>query len=77
MVRFTKKGGVRFSLGSHQLARVFSLSDHAKVKFEITESRRMWYRCGALGQSNQVDQLKLLQKITLMKICEFCGDMSK
>ena len=27
----------------------------------------MWYRCEAMGQSNQVDQLKLLQKITLMK----------
>ena len=27
----------------------------------------MWYRCEAMGQSNQVDQLKLFQKITLMK----------
>ena len=33
--------------------------------------------CEALGQSNQVYQLKLLQKITLLKICEFCEDMSK
>ena len=27
----------------------------------------MRYRCEAMGHSNQVDQLKLLQKITLMK----------
>ena len=37
----------------------------------------MWYRCEAMGQSNQTYQLKLLHKITLMKICEFCEDMSK
>ena len=37
----------------------------------------MWYKCEAIGQSNQVHQLKLLQKITLMKVCEFCEDMSK
>ena len=30
-----------------------------------------------MGQSNQVDQMKLLQKITLIKDCEFCEDMSK
>ena len=36
-----------------------------------------WYRCEAMGQSNQVDQHKLLQKIALIKICEFCEDMSK
>ena len=29
-----------------------------------------------MGQSNQVHQLQLLQKITLMKNCEFCEDMS-
>ena len=27
----------------------------------------MWYKCEVMGQSNQVHQLKLLQKITLMK----------
>ena len=37
----------------------------------------MWYRCKALGQSNQVHQLLLLQKVTLMKNCDFCEDMSK
>ena len=37
MVRFTQ-GVVGFSLGSHQLASVFSVSDHAKFKSEITES---------------------------------------
>ena len=30
-----------------------------------------------MGQSNQVDPLKLFQKITLMQNCEFCEDMSK
>ena len=30
-----------------------------------------------MGQSNQVDQLKLLKKIALMKNCDFCEDMSK
>ena len=29
------------------------------------------------GQSNQVHQLKLLLKITLMKNSQFCEDMSK
>ena len=33
--------------------------------------------CEAMGQSNQVDKLKLLQMITLMKNCDFCEDMSK
>ena len=37
----------------------------------------MWYRFEAMGQSNQVDQLKLLQKIMRMKNCEFYEDMSK
>ena len=37
----------------------------------------MWYRCEAIGQSNQADQLKLLQNITLMTNCEFCEDLSK
>ena len=37
----------------------------------------MWYRCEALGQSNQVHYLQLLQKVTLMKNCDFCEDMSK
>ena len=37
----------------------------------------MWYRCKALGQSNKVHQLQLLQKVTLMKNCDFCEDMSK
>ena len=37
----------------------------------------MWYRCEAMGKSNQVHQLKLLQNITLMKNCDFCEDMSK
>ena len=37
----------------------------------------MWYRCEAMGQSNQVDQMKLLQEVTLMKNCDFCEDMSK
>ena len=37
----------------------------------------MWYRCEAFGQWNQVHQLQLLQKITLMKNCEFFEDMSK
>ena len=37
----------------------------------------MWSRCEAIGQSNHVDQLKLLQEITLMKNCEFCEDMPK
>ena len=30
-----------------------------------------------MGQSNQVDQLKLLQKVTLMKNCDFFEDLSK
>ena len=37
----------------------------------------MWYRCEDLWQSNQVHQLQLLQKVTLMKNCDFCEDMSK
>ena len=37
----------------------------------------MWYNCEALGQSNQVHQLQLLQKVTLMKNCDFSEDMSK
>ena len=37
----------------------------------------MRYRREAMRQSNQVDQLKLLHKITLMKHCDFCEDMSK
>ena len=37
----------------------------------------MWYRCEAMGQSNQLDQLKLLQEITLMKNREFCEHMLK
>ena len=37
----------------------------------------MWYGCEAMGQSNQVDRLTLLQEITLMKNCEFFKDMSK
>ena len=37
----------------------------------------MWYKCKVMGQSNQVHQLKLLQRITLMKNSEFCEDMSK
>ena len=37
----------------------------------------MWYSCEAMGQSNRVDQSKLLQKITVMKYCDFCKDMSK
>ena len=38
--------------------------------------KRMRYRCEALGQWDQVHQLQLLQKITLMKIREFFDDMS-
>ena len=30
-----------------------------------------------MGQSNQVHQLKLLQKITILKISEFCENISK
>ena len=37
----------------------------------------MWHACEVIGQSNKVHQLKLLQKITLMKNSEFCEDMSK
>ena len=37
----------------------------------------MWNRREAMGQSNQADQLKLIQKITLIKNCDFCEDMSK
>ena len=44
---------------------------------KYTKVIKIWYRCETIGQSNQVDQLKLLQKITLMQICEFCEDMSK
>ena len=36
----------------------------------------MWYRCEAMGQSNQVDKLKLLQEIELMQNCEFCAGVS-
>ena len=31
----------------------------------------MWYRCEAMGRLNQVDQLKLLQEINLMKTVNF------
>ena len=31
----------------------------------------MWYKCEVMGQSNQVHQLKLLLKITLMKNSDF------
>ena len=37
----------------------------------------MWQKGEVIGQSNQVHQLKLLKKITLMKNSEFCDDMSK
>ena len=37
----------------------------------------MWHKCEVMGYSNQVHQLKLIQKITLMKHSEFCEDMSK
>ena len=37
----------------------------------------MWYTCEVMGKSNRIHQLKLLQKITVMKKCEFCEDMSK
>ena len=37
----------------------------------------MWYKCEVMGKSNQNHQLKLLQKITLMKNSEFCKEMSK
>ena len=37
----------------------------------------MLYRGEAMGQSNQVHQLQLLQKVTLMKNFDFCVDMSK
>ena len=38
----------------------------------------MWYKCEVMGQSNQVHQLKLLQKIiSYKKRSEFCEYMSK
>ena len=37
----------------------------------------MWYRRETKGKSNKIDQLKLLQEITLMKNYEPCEDMSK
>ena len=37
----------------------------------------MWHKCEVIGQSNQVHQLKLRLKITLMKNSQFCEDMSK
>ena len=37
----------------------------------------MWHKCEAMVQSNQADKLKLLQKIALMKNCEFYEDMPK
>ena len=37
----------------------------------------MWHKCEVMRKSNQVHQLKLLQKITLMKDSEFCEDMPK
>ena len=37
----------------------------------------MWHKCEGTGQSNQVQQLKLLQKISLMKNSKSCEDMSK
>ena len=37
----------------------------------------MWYKCEVMGQSNQVHQLKLLQKIILIKNAWFCEYMSK
>ena len=37
----------------------------------------MWHKCEVMGQSNQGHQLKLLQKITLMKKSQFYEDMSK
>ena len=37
----------------------------------------MCYRCEALGQSNKVHQLQLLQKVTLMKNCDFCIEKMK
>ena len=37
----------------------------------------MWYKCEVIRQFNQVHQLKLLLKITLMKNSQFCEDMSK
>ena len=37
----------------------------------------MWHKCEVMGQSNQVHQMKLIQKITLMKNSEFCENMSK
>ena len=39
-------------------------------------ARRFWHKCEVKGKANQVHQLKLLQKITLMKNSEFCEDMS-
>ena len=35
----------------------------------------MWYMYEAFGQWDHADQLNLLQKITLMKNCEFSEDM--
>ena len=37
----------------------------------------MWYKCEVMGQLNQVHQLKLLQKVTLVKNSDICEDMSK
>ena len=37
----------------------------------------MCYRCEALGQSNQAHQLQLLQKVTLMKNCDFCVEKNE
>ena len=35
-------------------------------------AREMWHKCEVMGQSNQVHQFKLLQRITLMKNSELC-----
>ena len=37
----------------------------------------MWHKCEVMGKSNQVHQLELLQKKTLLKNSECCEDMSK
>ena len=48
-------------------------TEPSSVILTQTWSLKMWnYR-----ESNQVHQLKMLQKITLMKNSEFCEDMSK
>ena len=44
------------------------------------ENKLKQEECGiseVMGQSNQIYQLKLLQKITLMKNSELCENMSK